>query len=118
MKPRYAYSPFRVEASPGELLVVDDRDLVVAGFSTDPDDLENISRREVENRVYGFAAMPEIYDKARAFLDAMADPNLQTNEDFLLKCADELEAALAKADVPPPPEPKEEKKANGRKPLG
>lgn len=116
LKPKFAYTPWRVEKSPGEILVVDSRDLIVVAFSADPEDLENISLVQLEVRAYGFAALPEIREKAASFLEALVDPVKSLDEGILLACAGHLAIAMRAAEVPPPAVKKEPK--NERKPLG
>lgn len=101
--------PWRVERSGGELLVVDGKNMIVCGFPTDAEERPGELEDE-EAKAFAVAAAPEVFVKARAFLDALADPNTCFDEDALLKCANELEGALLEAEIkapepiPPPPE--------------
>lgn len=109
MKPRFANSPWRVEVSPGELVVVDSRDMVVCSFPTDLEELENISLDQVKKRAYGIAALPAIFEKASSFYADLCDPVKQLDEALLMAGAEEMNTALlsaevpAKAPIPPPP---------------
>lgn len=93
---RFKDTPWRVEESPGELLVVSSRNIIVASISTEDSPSLEADRRHA----YAIAALPMVIEKSRAFLGALADPVKQLDEDELLRCANELEAALVAADVP------------------
>lgn len=108
---KFLNAPWKVERSGGELLVVDSKNMIVCGFPTDAEERPGTLENE-EHKAFAMAAIPQLVAKSRAFLDALADPVLQLDEDALLKCANELEAALADTEikapepVPPPPERK------------
>lgn len=98
---KFLNAPWKVERSPGELLVLDSRNNVIAALQTDPEDRPGTLEEE-EAKAFAIAALPEIYIRGSAFLAAINDPILSQDEEALLKYASELEAALNAAEIIPP----------------
>ncbi len=100
MKPKFLNTPWRVERSAGELLVIDSKNMIVVGLPiSDLEDLPGTVEDE-ENKAYAIAALPELYLKATDFLAALADPVNCLDEEILLRCTHALEAAIRHADIP------------------
>lgn len=93
----YLNTPWKVEESPGEILVVDKKNLIVAAL-----DLESAPGKieDEKAKAYLFAAAPVIHEKAQLLIFALADENLCQNEDELLRRVNSLEAALKLAEIP------------------
>lgn len=94
--------PWKVEAHPEVLAVIDAKGLVVAEFTTDAMDLEDagLSPQEQVRRAYSTAGAPRVYAAARAFLDGLSTPPTCFDEEALLRLSNDLEEALLAAKPP------------------
>lgn len=90
-------TPYRVEESPGEILIVDKKNLIVAALSLE--DMPGKIEDEKE-KAYLFAAAPVIFEKAQLLIFAFDDPNLCLDEDELLRRLQALGDALKLAEIP------------------
>lgn len=97
---KFLNTPWRVEMEPGAAIVVDSRNMIVATFDfSEPEELGGTVEDEVQ-KAHGLAALPEIYEKGRAFLEVLADPVKCQDEALVSVGLDALDAALVSAHVP------------------
>lgn len=99
MKP-FLNTPWRVERSPGEILVVDSKNIIVAAFDiSEPDDLPGEIADE-EAKAHLLAGAPALFTSLTAFLGTMADPEKCQDETLVMKQLDELHANANACTVP------------------